>query len=409
LEREAGVAEHTSHRNTGVVHRPFYLDPIERRVFARSAQAAYGMWKGYARERHLPWNPVGTFEVATREDQVSRLQKYYCWGQENGMDPDELQVLTPEQVREHEPHVRCHGAIWSKTDTGVDYRMFTESLRVDAESEGAKFLISSQVKAIGLHGEVLDVYLLGRNEPIKTRFLINCAGGSSIRVAHMLGVGGDYTDLNFRGEYWRVRDDMAHLANHNVYTVARHPEFPFLDPHWVIRADGHREIGPNAVPVAGPYTYKGFFSSPVELARKLAEQPVRNKLSLLVNPDFLTLAGEEWMSSLSKSVMARRVHEFLPELKVGYLTTPGTAGVRASVIDDEGNFIKEAIELPGPLSYHITNYNSPGATGAPAYTAWLVRKLGSKGYLDHLKPKPKQTRGLWDFDAVCEAINTPSA
>jgi L-2-hydroxyglutarate oxidase len=261
------------------------------------------------------------------------------------------------------------------------------------------------VKTVGLHGDLVDLHLAGTSQPVKAHFLINCAGGRSIRLAHILGVGRDYGDLNFRGEYWKVHKDLAHLANRNIYTVPRHPELPFLDPHWIVRADGSREIGPNAVPVAGPYTYRGFFASPVEVARKLVESPVRNKLSLLFNRDFLALAGEEWMSSLSKSVMVRGVREFLPELRVKHLTAPGTAGVRAAVMDRKGNFIKEAIELPGPLSYHITNYNSPGATGAPAYAAWLVNKLSSKGYLDHLTSKPKQSGGLWDFDAVCESID----
>ena len=174
-----------------------------------------------------------------------------------------------------------------------------------------------------------------------------------------------------------------------------------------MRASGRHEIGPNAVPVAGPYTYKGFFRSPVELVRKLIEPPVQNKLSLLFNPEFLTLAGEEWMSSLSKSVMAQRVQEFLPELKLEYLTTPGIAGIRSAIIDQNGSFIKEAIELSSPMSYHITNYNSPGATGAPAYAAWLVRKLDSKGHLHHLKLKREQPKQLWDFNAVCDAIETP--
>jgi L-2-hydroxyglutarate oxidase len=66
LEKERDVAVHTSYRNTGVVHRPFYLDPNARRVFARSSQTSYGLWKAYAKERNLPWSPVGTFEVATR-------------------------------------------------------------------------------------------------------------------------------------------------------------------------------------------------------------------------------------------------------------------------------------------------------------------------------------------------------
>ncbi len=104
--------------------------------------------------------------------------------------------------------------------------------------------------------------------------------------------------------------------------------------------------------------------------------------------------------------MAERVRKFLPELKTEYLTTPGTAGIRSAIIDRKGKFIREAIELPGPMSYHITNYNSPGATGTPAYAAWLVRSLESKGYLDHLKPNPKQSKQLWDFNEVCEAIES---
>src|SRR5213593_3830735 len=34
LEKESQVAMHTSRRNTGVVHRPFYLDPVGRKIFA---------------------------------------------------------------------------------------------------------------------------------------------------------------------------------------------------------------------------------------------------------------------------------------------------------------------------------------------------------------------------------------
>ncbi len=406
VEKEGSVAVHTSHRNTGVVHRPFYLDPKARRVFARSSQAAYGMWKSYAKDRNLPWSPVGTFEVATRPDDVKRLEKYYRWGLENGMGEDELELLTPEQVRQYEPRVRCHGAIWSKTDTGVDYQLFTRSLMRDAGQVGVKFLLGFDAKSITVGADLLTINNHHGGEAVMARFLINAAGGNSMRVAHMLGVGREYTDLNFRGEYWEVGEEWAGLATRNIYMVARHPELPFLDPHWIVRADGRREIGPNAVPVAGPYTYQGFFRNPLEAIEKLLEPPLRNKIALLYNRDFLTLAGEEWMSSISKKVMANRAREFLPELKVDYLVRHGIAGVRASVIDRNANFIKEAIEIPGPHSYHITNYNSPGATGSPAYAAWLVKKLGMKGLLDHLKPRTQGRKGLWDFETVFEEIDT---
>ena len=91
-----------------------------------------------------------------------------------------------------------------------------------------------------------------------------------------------------------------------------------------------------------------------------------------------------------------------------YLTRRGTAGVRAQVVDPQGNFVKEAIEIPGPHSFHVVNYNSPGATGSPAYTAWIVNLLAKAGNLDHLKAKAAKPAGLWDFDAVCAAIEAPS-
>jgi len=404
LEKERWVAVHTSSRNTGVVHRPFYLDPKSRRVFARSAQTAYGMWKAYARERSLSWQPVTTLEVATRPEQVPRLEKYYHWGIENGMTEEELELLGPEEVRELEPHVRSYGAILSKTDTAVDYRSFTKALQADASREGVTFFFEAEVKSISILRDRLQIHFQGGTGPIAARFLVNCAGGNSVRIAHMMGVGREYSDLNFRGEYWQVDPNWSHLATRNIYTVARHPELPFLDPHWIVRPDGRREIGPNAVPVAGPYTYHGFFRNPVEAIRKLLEQPIVNKLSLLANRDFLTLAGEEWRSSISKKVMAARAQEFLPELRVDHLVKPGIAGVRASVIDRKGNFIKEAIEIQGPHSYHITNYNSPGATGAPAYAAWLVKKLSEKGHLDHLRGRDKGPAGPWEFEAVCKGV-----
>ena len=408
LEKERDVAEHTSRRNTGVIHRPFYLDPKSRRIFARSAQAAYGMWKQYAQARGLPFKPVGTFEVAVTPDQTSRVKKYYNWGLENGMQPDELELLTAEEVKKYEPHVHCYGAVWSKTDTAVDYRTFTRSLRRDAEQRGAVFRTGTMVKSIKPTTDGINIHT-SNDDNVKTRFLINCAGGNSLNVAHMLGVGMQYTDLNFRGEYWTIRKDQYHLANHNIYTIPKHPELPFLDPHWIIRADGRKEVGPSALPVAGPYTYHGFFRDPIELIQKLLEPPVMNKLAVLVNRDFLQLAMEEWKSALSKKEWAKRIQEFLPEMKVEYLAKPGTAGVRASVIDEKGNFLKEAIELEGPNSYHITNYNSPGATGAPAFSAWIVNKLASMGRLDHLHPRSKPFKGLWDYESVSEGVGGSSS
>src|SRR5438046_5452970 len=108
LGKEGDVAVHTSRRNTGVVHRPFYLDPVKRRVFARSSQTAYGMWKSYAKARRLPFVPVTTLEVATRPEDLKRVEQDHHCGVEHGLGAATLEVRAPEDCRTLPPHVRSY-------------------------------------------------------------------------------------------------------------------------------------------------------------------------------------------------------------------------------------------------------------------------------------------------------------
>ncbi len=403
VEMAEDVARHTSGRNTGVIHRPFYLHPEKRRTFARCANLSYHLWKEYASAENLPWKEIGTIEVATNDHQVEHIKKYMQWAVQNGMDASEVELLSGEQVKKLEPHVDCLGAIFAKTDTSVNYQIFTESLKKRAVSQGAQFKFGFKVQDVASKNGALVIRSVDGQE-IETSFFINCSGGNAIDVAHMMNVGKEYTDLHFRGEYWEVSQAKSGLVSRNIYTVPKHPDIPFLDPHWIVRADGRREIGPNAVLIAGSQTYEGFANGLGEFLCKVFERPLGNKARLFTNADFLKLASEEWVSSISKKAMLARVQKFIPELKAEDLVKRGTAGIRSSVIDPKGNFIKEAIELEGEKSFHILNYNSPGATGSPAYTALLVSKLEKLGKFTHLKKRPIPVKGIWDFNKVINSL-----
>src|SRR5512136_3174693 len=93
LEKEPDVAMHASRRNTGVVHRPFYLDPKKARVFARAAGISYHLWKRYAAQKGLPWYEVGTYEVALDDEGMDHLRAYMGYAAENGMAPSEVELL----------------------------------------------------------------------------------------------------------------------------------------------------------------------------------------------------------------------------------------------------------------------------------------------------------------------------
>ena len=75
--------------------------------------------------------------------------------------------------------------------------------------------------------------------------------------------------------------------------------------------------------------------------------------------------------------MVERVMNFIPSLKPEYFSRRGTAGIRTPVISPDGNFIPDVMEREGDNSFHIVNYNSPGATGflIPDGIPGLCRKL----------------------------------
>jgi L-2-hydroxyglutarate oxidase len=402
LDKEDDVARHTSSRNTGMIHRPFYLNPERKKVFAASSQKSYLLWSKLAEKFSLPWKPLGTLEVAMREEDVITLEKYRKWSLANGMREDETEILDRNEVKAIEPEVACAGAIHCKTDTCVSYGEFTHAVFRLAQENGTQFLGGRKVVSVTNKGDRLLASLApplsGREETLACRYFINAAGGGALDIAHELELGEEFTDLHFRGEYWIVNEPFASKIRKNVYSVAKYPEFPFLDPHLIVRVDGRREIGPNAVLVAGPGAYRGLSTSKRELVGKIFERPMIPKLKLFTSRRFLSLAWSEWRSSLSKKAMCSRVQKFIPSINLSYLTERGLAGIRSSLIDRHG-FVPEAVTLESERSLHILNYNSPGATGAPAFSAHLVSELRRKGHLNGFAEKSnRRYRELWDYD-----------
>lgn len=394
IEKENHVAAHASSRNTGVVHSPFYLDPQKKKKIAKAALLSYDLWRDYAKSRHISWKDTGTIELALDESQHHTLEKYLKWGHQNGLVDNDLELLNSEQIKQREPNIKCHSGLYCKKDASTDYGLLTEQLSQESQQNGTQFLFSSKVEKIQNH-----TIILSNGQSLEYDHLINCAGGHSLSIAKKFGLAKQYSSLHFRGEYWQIDEPNASLVGTNIYTVAKFPKFPFLDPHWIKRSDGRTEIGPNAVPVSDPEAYSGLNIS--QSLSKISEILSGSSKKLLLNSEFLSLVSKEWKSSISKNNMINRVKEFIPKIKPSYFTTRGTAGIRTPIITKEGEFLAETIEMQSDHSFHIINYNSPGATGAPAYSALLVQQLFDSGVMHQSKnAKP----GSWNFAKIIDSL-----
>ena len=400
IEKESDVAKHTSGRNTGVVHTPFYLDPEKKKIFAKSSQISHQLWKTLAEKTSSPWSNVGTIEVALDETQHKTLEKYQKWGIQNGVSEENLSILDTNELKEKEKHVECYSGLLCKTDVSTDYSKLTNELSKLSKQNSTEFLFGKNVKSFTKNDNSIQI-IFSDHSSIECNYLINCSGGNSLDIAKEFELFESYSDLHFRGEYWIADSDHADIVKTNIYSVARHPEFPFLDPHWIKRVNGTTEIGPNAVPVPTPETYDGFVTDIPSTISKLGDILTGGAKKLFLNPDFLSLVTHEFKSSISKEAMVQRVMNFIPSLKPEYFSKKGTAGIRTPVISPDGNFISDVIEREGHNSFHIVNYNSPGATGAPAYSALVVQKLQNKGILER---QNTQKNSLWNFNSIIEQI-----
>ncbi|MFQ5496362.1 MAG: NAD(P)/FAD-dependent oxidoreductase [Nitrosopumilus sp.] len=400
VEQAPNVAFHTSGRNTGKVHAPYLYNPEKKKLFAKAAFHGYEMWEEYAKLRDLPFKKDGVIEVALDKKGIKVLEKYLKWGKQNGLEDRDIELLDKTELKKMEPEITCEAALNVYKDGSADYATFTDSVKKDSEVGGTKFLLDTKVTKIKKENGKWAITLNGEHK-IFAKFLINAAGGEAIDIAHNVGVAEKYTDVHFRGEYWKAPREYHNLTKTSIYSVPEFPEYPFLDPHWIIRVNGSCEIGPNAVPVFSPYGYnkseniKEFIPKMLEMLGSGARKAVFDK-------QFQELAMSEIQSSMSKTTMINRVRRFLPKIDPDKITENGTAGIRSSVIGNDGKFVPDVILIDEESSFHILNYNSPGATGALPFAAHIINHLNKTGL--YVSEELDVQCGPWNFSQIIEKL-----
>ena len=400
IEQAHTVAFHTSGRNTGKVHAPYLYNPEKKKLFAKAAFHGYEMWEEYSKLRDLPFKKDGVIEVALDKKGTSVLEKYLKWGKQNGLKDKDIKLIDSTELKKIEPQIKCETALYVYKDGSADYSIFTNSIMKDSKSNGTQFILDTKVTKIKKEDDAWKITLNNEHE-IFAKFLINAAGGEAVNIAHDVGVAEKFTDVHFRGEYWKAPKEYHDLTKTSVYSVPEFPDYPFLDPHWIIRVDGSCEIGPNAVPVFSPYGYNKI-ENIKEFIPKILEMLGSGARKAIFDKQFQELAINEIQSSMSKSAMIDRVKRFLPKIDSDKITEKGTAGIRSSVIDDSGKFAPDVILIDDDASFHILNYNSPGATGALPFAAHIINHLNKTGLFE--SENLDVQCGPWNFSQVIEKL-----
>jgi len=367
VEKEVAPGLHQSTRNSGVLHAGLQYRPGSEK--ARLAREGIRAMTEYCRHHGIAHEICGKMVVAVEDSELGRLEEMLDRGRANGLQG--LRRLSPEEMREREPHVRGAGAILVPEEGIADYAGVCAAMAREIRDAGGEIRTGARVRALiregggaGASGGWLLVTDAGE---LSARVLVNCAGLHVDRIARMAGVDPPARILPFRGEYRKLRPGRAQLVRHLVYPLPE-PGFPFLGVHFTRRVDGTVDAGPNAVLAFAREGYRFRTVSPRDLAEAVAYPGLWRFLAR--HPG---MVRREVLQSAFPSRFLSALRRLVPEVEEADLL-PGESGVRAQAVLPDGTFVHDFLWMEGPGAVHVVNAPSPAATASLAIGREIARR-----------------------------------
>lgn len=367
LEKEPKLAAHQTGNNSGVLHSGLYYKPGSEK--ARLSVSGLQQMIAFCREHGVEHEQCGKVVVATSPEELPRLETLWDRGNANGLQG--LRRLTPEQIREIEPHAAGIAGIHVPQEGIVDYPAVCEELAEIVRKRGSEIRLSARVlRMVRDAGGWVAETSAGA---VSARFIVTCGGLHSDRLVKASGQRPSATIVPFRGEYFRIRKDREHLVRNLIYPVPD-PKFPFLGVHFTRLVDGGREAGPNAVLA---FSREGYRWTTIDL-RDLAESLSFPGLWRFL-ARYPSMCGYEVWRSLSRAEFCRSLQRLVPEIRAEDLETGG-AGIRAQAMTPDGRMVEDFHFEEERGILHVVNAPSPAATAALAIgeeiSQRVLRQLG---------------------------------
>lgn len=241
LEAEERIAQHTSSRNSQVIHAGMYYPHGTLR--ARFCVAGKKKLYDYCKTRHVPHDRIEKLIVATRDAHVQKLHRLRDLGLKNGVD--DLVLISAEDAKAEEPELACKAALLSPSTGIIDAPAYMMSLLGEAEAAGAFIAYGSPLKSVS-HDD--RGFLLSVDDVDQSQFLcsnlINAAGLGAWTVAKgmkRLSPSHIPPQVFAKGSYFSLSGVKAPFER-LIYPV---PDDASLGVHYVRDLGGQVRFGPD--------------------------------------------------------------------------------------------------------------------------------------------------------------------
>ena len=362
LEREAGLAQHQTAHNSGVVHAGIYYAPGSLK--ARLCRRGLGLLREFCEQRGLPYDACGKVVVAIDEREIEPLRRLEERATQNGVPG--LRWLEQSELSEVEPHVSGVAGLHSPETAIADFAAVANAYAGDVTAAGGQIRTGVAVTRVHQNGNHPTVELAD-GSTVSADKVIVCAGLQADRLAMASGEPAEPRIVPFRGEYWQLRPERAHLVRGLIYPVPN-PALPFLGVHLTRKIDGTVVLGPNAILSTSRHAYD---------RRQFV---LKDTYDVLSWPGTFRMLRRHWRAgvgeiirSASKRQFVREVARYVPAVSPADVL-PAPAGVRAQAIDRDGSLVDDfRLGTSGNVTW-VRNAPSPAATSSLAIAEELVTR-----------------------------------
>lgn len=288
VERNPGFGQETSSRNSEVIHAGIYYahGSLKAALCVAGRQLLYAHCKAH----RIPHQRCGKLIVAAEAAQEEDLESIRQRAFDNGVD--DLEMVGARQIKAMEPNVRACSALFSPSTGIVDSHRLMRSFLARAQKQGAQFVPHTTVERIEKQTDgryrVQVCYPDGATDTFDSRWVVNCAGLASDRIAASAGIDIDacgYRLRYWKGDYFSLNVPPGYIR-HLVYPVPQ-VNHVGLGIHATIDLSGRVKLGPDATYLSDrqiDYTVdtaarRSFFEAAVRYLPAIAEDQLTPEMA----------------------------------------------------------------------------------------------------------------------------------
>lgn len=346
VEREEDVCCGTSKANSGIVHAGYdaEIGSLKAKLNVRGNERMGRL----AEELDFPFQRRGSFVICREDDDLSKLQKLYDRGIQNGVK--DLKILNKQEALELEPNLSDDivAALYAPTAGIVCPFGLNLALAENAYANGVEFRFDTEVQVIQ---KTNDGYVLETDQgELYTRCIVNAAGVYADQFHNM-------------------------VSENKIHITPRRGDYCLLDK------------------AAGNHVGRTIFALPGKLGKGILVTPTVHG-NLLLGPTAIDTKDKEGCNTTQAGLeeVIGKAGLNVRNLPIGQVIT-SFAGLRAH--EDNGDFIIGEVEdAEGFID--CAGIESPGLTSCPAIGEMVAEILKEKMGLEEKSDFVPGRKGVLD-------------